>query len=295
MRLLVTGANGQLGSELVSRIAKIGQVIAMGRHDLDITDLDVVRRALFFYRPDAVMNAAGFTAVDRAEVEIDAARRVNRDGTRNLAAVCRDADIPLVHFSTDYVFDGTARRPYRPEDPPSPLSVYGRTKWEGETEIRSTLERHLILRTAWLFGYHGHNFVKTILRLAGERDELRVADDQTGSPTGAGDLAAAALTSLEQALTRNTGWGTHHFVNAGTTTWHGFAKTIVELARKHDNLRAQRVVAIRASDLDRSASRPAFSVLDTSSFTRAFGMTPRPWLAPLSELITELHRKGVME
>lgn len=293
MKLLITGAKGQLGSELVSRAAKIGQVISMERHNLDITVLDRVRRTLFFHHPDVVLNAAAYTAVDRAEVEPDAARKVNRDGPRHLAVVCRELDIPLVHFSTDYVFDGTARDPYRPDDVASPLGVYGQTKWEGEEEIRSTVERHLILRTAWLFGCHGHNFVKTILRLAGERDELRVANDQTGSPTAAGDLAAASLTSIEQALATNAGWGTHHFVNAGVTTWHRFAEKIIELARKHDSVRTRKIVGISTSELVLSAARPAYSVLDTSSLTRTFGTVPRPWHEPLDELMAALYGKKI--
>ncbi|MGH7570391.1 MAG: dTDP-4-dehydrorhamnose reductase, partial [Gemmatimonadota bacterium] len=278
MRVLVTGAQGQLGSELVRLALQHGwPAIPLARQNLDIGDAEGVERAIRKARPSAVVNAAAFTRVDEAESHPEEAQRVNRDGARNLARACKEEGIPIVHFSTDYVFDGRATRPYLPDDPPAPLGVYGRSKLEGDLAVRETTDRHLILRTAWVFGVHGHNFVKSILRHARERDELKVVDDQRGSPTAAHDLAEAALTALEHVLAQGTGWGTYHFVNAGSTTWHGFAERILAIASRHGAVKARRVVPITTEELGLPAPRPRWSVLDTTSYVETFGLAPRPW------------------
>ena len=232
MRVLVTGARGQLGSELVRQaLQREWLVVPLDRADLDIGSREAVTRAIETAKSSAVLNAAAYTRVDDAEREPDEAMRVNAEGVRTLARACRHEGIPIVHFSTDYVFDGRSNRPYRPDDPPSPLGAYGRSKWEGELAIQEENDRHLILRTAWVYGVQGSNFVKSILRKAREGSPLRVVGDQVGSPTAADDLAGAALTALEHARGSGTGWGTHHFVNAGHVSWHGFAERIVARAR----------------------------------------------------------------
>lgn len=289
MRVLVTGARGQLGSELVRLALQRGwPTVPLVREDLDIGDAEAVRGAIGKARPTAVINAAAFTRVDEAESHPEAAERVNRDGARNLALACGEEGIPIVHFSTDYVFDGRASHPYRPDDPPGPLGVYGRSKWQGELAVREATERHLIIRTAWVFGVHGHNFVKSILRLARERDELRVVDDQRGSPTAADDLAEAALIALEHARAKGSGWGTYHFVNAGSTTWHGFAERILALASVRTALRARKAVPITTEELDLPAPRPRWSVLDTSTYVETFGHAPCPWEEALEDVLERL-------
>lgn len=289
MRLLITGAHGQLGSEIVRLALERGlPAIPLAREDLNIGDLEAVGRTIRKAAPSAVVNAAAFTRVDEAETHPEAALRVNRDGARNLAVTCREERIPIVHFSTDYVFDGQATRPYRPDDDPAPLGAYGRSKWEGEVAVRDATERHLILRTAWVFGVHGSNFVKSILRLARDREELRVVDDQRGSPTAADDLAEAALVALEHVRARGSGWGTYHFVNAGSTTWHGFAERILARAAARVPLRARNIVPITTEELGLPAPRPRWSVLDTTSFVETFGHAPCAWEEALEDVLDRL-------
>jgi dTDP-4-dehydrorhamnose reductase len=292
MKVLVTGARGQLGSELVRQALQRGWlVVPLARPDLDIGDGDAVSRAIETAKPSAVLNAAAFTRVDDAEREPALAMRVNAEGVRTLARACRQEQIPIVHFSTDYVFDGRSTRPYRPHDPPSPLGTYGRSKWEGERAILEEADRHLILRTAWVFGVQGHNFVKSILRLTREGAPLRVVDDQVGSPTAADDLANAALTALEHARDTGSGWGLHHFVNAGQTTWHGFAERIV--ARARGPILARQIERISTTDLRLPAPRPAYSVLDTTTFTETFGLEPRPWEDALDDVLERLDEASI--
>lgn len=287
MRVLVTGARGQLGSELVRQALQVGWlVVPLARADLDIGDREAVVRAIETAKPSAVLNAAAYTRVDDAERDPGEAMRVNGEGPRTLARACREEGIPIVHFSTDYVFDGRSSRPYRPDDPPSPLGAYGRSKWEGERAVREETDRHLILRTAWVFGVQGRNFVKSILRLARQGEPLRVVDDQVGSPTAAADLARAALTALEHARDTGTGWGVHHFVNAGQTTWHGFAERILALAP--GPMLVREIERISSADLDLPAPRPAYSVLDTTGFVQTFGLAPRPWEVALERVLERM-------
>src|SRR6195256_2432767 len=224
MKLLVPGAGGQVGREL-SRLAWPAdyRVATFDRAEVDITRKDAVTAAFDRERPDIVINAAAYTAVDRAESEPDAAWAGNCAGPGYLAAACRSAGIPLIHISTDYVFDGSKKGPYREDDPVKPLGVYGRSKEAGDRAVREALAEHVILRTAWVYSAHGHNFVKTMLRLGGERPVLRVVADQTGSPTSAADIAAAIAGVVRRIAAGGRHWGTYHFVGAGAVTWHGFA------------------------------------------------------------------------
>ena len=293
MKLLVTGAGGQLATELVRR-AGVNQVIALARTEIDIADAAAVFKAVENIAPDAVVNAAAYTAVDRAESEAELAFAANRDGPAHLAAACAARGIPLLHVSTDYVFDGAKAGAYTEEDPPGPgpLGVYGQSKAEGEAAVRAALPEHIILRTSWIFSAHGNNFVKTMLRLAGERDELRVVADQQGCPTAAGDLATAILAMLPLAIGyggRGGRWGTYHFCQPDATAWHGFAEAIVDQARAAGaQIRAQRIVPITTAEYPTPAKRPANSVLDCAKLTSVFGIQPRPWRVSLHEVIQEL-------
>jgi len=277
--ILVIGRSGQVASALAGLSAIAAhQLICAGRPDVDLGSPDTLSRLLARHDPCLVINAAAYTAVDKAETERDHAFAINAEGPGNLAALCADRDVPLIHFSTDYVFDGTATRPYREDDPTSPLGVYGASKAAGEAVIRRACTRHLILRTAWVYSASGHNFLRTMLRLGAERDELAVVDDQRGSPTYAADIAWA-VERIALALLRDAGtaqWGTYHLTNSGETTWFGFAQEIFRLSAAKGNP-APRVRPIASRDYPTPARRPAYSVLDGAKLERAFNVSLPPW------------------
>ena len=290
MTVLITGANGQLGQELV----RLGQafdaeVHSCGRQQLDITDENRIQQILMRFSPDVVINAAAYTHVDRAEDESDLAYAVNKNGPAALARYCAANGLALIHISTDYVFDGTKGRPYRESDPVAPLSVYGHSKAQGESSIRSVLTRHIIVRTSWLYGVHRPNFVKTILKLATEKTVLRVVADQFGSPTSAADLAQAVLTIAKKiSANEKFDWGTYHFCGKGITTWHGMAEKIIELAAAHTDLTARQVEAITTAQWPTPAKRPLYSVLDCTRLTNQFGIEPQPWQQSLQKTIERI-------
>lgn len=286
MRLLVTGANGQVGHELVRRGG--AYVVGLDRAALDVTDREAVRRAVAEHAPDVVANAAAYTAVDRAESDEAAAFAVNRDGPAYLAAACAEAGIPLIHLSTDYVFDGTKGAPYVETDPVSPLGAYGRSKAAGEEAVRERLGPHVILRTSWVFGGHGPNFVRTMLRLMAERDELRVVADQRGNPTAAADIARAVLQVGERMEEGATAWGTFHFAGQPDTTWHGFAEAILEEVRRHGPVRAERVEPIPTSAYPTPAARPADARLGGTKISEAWGIAPPDWRPALRTVVSSL-------
>jgi dTDP-4-dehydrorhamnose reductase len=286
--LLVLGAGGQLGLEML-RLAKQRGVDAIGldRSALDITDAAAVARALEDARPSLILNAAAFTAVDRAEGAPEAAWAVNAYGAEAVARGAARVGAPLVHISTDYVFDGSKHGAYVENDPIGPLGVYGASKAEGEKRIRALAPSHVILRTAWVFGKYGANFLKTILRLASERDRLQVVADQRGTPTSTRDIGEAVLavrTALEEGK-RN--WGTYHFAGRGATTWHGFAEAIVAEQAKTTG-RAPPVEAIATKDYPTAARRPANSELDSSLFAATFGYRATPWRDRMAETVQSL-------
>jgi len=264
-----------LGSAVRAAAPATFELVALRHADLAIEDDPAVERAVARERPDWIVNCAGFTQVDRAEAEPEAAQRVNAIGAANLARAARQAGARLLHISTDYVFDGRAHRPYREDDPVAPLNVYGRSKLAGEQAIRDILpQAHLIVRTQWLFGVGGPNFVATILRLARERPELKVVNDQHGRPTYAPDLAVA-LWKLIACEAR----GTVHCANAGAATWFDLATAAVAAA----GLRAS-VVPCSTVDMPRPAPRPRFSVLDCTRYEGLVGSPLRPWQAALKQL-----------
>jgi dTDP-4-dehydrorhamnose reductase len=287
MKLLVTGAGGQVGRALAEAAGGV-DLVGLDRAALDVTDAEAVQRAVEAHAPDAVVNLAAYTAVDRAEAEPERAFAVNRDGAAHLASACAEAGIPLLHVSTDYVFDGAKGAPYVEDDPPNPLGVYGRSKWEGEEAVRERHEAHVIVRTAWVFGMHGHNFVRTILRLAGERETLRVVADQRGCPTAAADLAAALLRIAQEVTERPGRWGTYHLAGQPPTTWYGLAEAVVEEARLWRPLQAERVEPIRTDAYPTAARRPVEVVLDCGRIEAAFGITAPPWRPALARVVARL-------
>ncbi|MGE3332615.1 MAG: dTDP-4-dehydrorhamnose reductase [Rhodospirillaceae bacterium] len=288
--ILVTGAGGQVAWELERRAAAAKLSLqALGIEALDITDTKAVHATVSEAAPKVVINAAAYTAVDKAETEKDLAFAVNRDGPGHLAAACAARDIPLVHISTDYVFDGQSKDPYREDDATAPLGVYGASKLAGEAAVRAFLDRHIIIRTAWVYGVHGHNFVKTMLRLGAERDSLRVVADQRGAPTFAGDLADALLVlsrRLIDDVLPEEAYGTFHYTGGGAVSWHGFAETIFEIAAPTLG-RRPKVDAITTAEYPTPAKRPANSVLDCSKISRIHGIMRRPWEASLQEMLAE--------
>ena len=241
-----------------------------------------------------VVNAAGYTAVDQAESEPELAFAVNRDGPAYLASACGKSGVPLVHISTDFVFDGEKRGPYVETDKVSPLSVYGKSKAAGEVAVRDLLSEHIILRTSWLYGVHGRNFVKTMLRLACEKEVVRVVADQHGCPTYAADLAETILiiaTQLQEG--RQITWGTYHYCGKGVTTWYGFAEAILNLAKEHIQLKVKRTEAITTAEFPTSAKRPANSALDCSLIESRFGCAPIPWNESLTRMLHKVLSKEI--
>ena len=291
MRLLLAGANGQTGRELV-RVAKDRKIEASGMsHDrFDLTDPAKMKNRLEELRPDIVINAAAFTDVDGAEKQPEAARAVNRDGAAALARLCHRLGAPLIHISTDYVFDGNSDRPYLETDPPAPLGIYGRSKMEGESALALELKEHIIVRTSWVYGVYGRNFLKTMIALGRERAEIGVVSDQSGCPTAAHDLAGALLDLAAGIVHKNMeAWGIYHYRGQGQTTWYDFAVRIFELAARHEHFRLERVRPIGTADYPTPAARPRYSVLDCAKIERVFGLTAPPWEKSLAEVIERLY------
>jgi dTDP-4-dehydrorhamnose reductase len=286
--ILLVGANGQLGWEVARRVNAVGlSCHALGREQLDITHSDAVLRTVESLAPSVTVNAAAYTAVDRAESDVEAAFAVNRDGAAHLAQACAAAKVPLIHVSTDYVFDGSKLTPYDEEDPVEPLSIYGKSKFAGEEAIRRYWSNHLILRTSWLFGIHGNNFVKTMLRLGRECETLRVVDDQLGNPTFVGDLAKAILmviTRLQSSTWPARGFGTFHCTGQGATTRYAFAHAIFDIAAPRLG-RMPNIEAIKTTDYPTPAQRPRYSVLNCSKLEETHGIVLPPWRASLNEML----------
>ncbi|MCA8960420.1 MAG: dTDP-4-dehydrorhamnose reductase [Planctomycetes bacterium] len=291
MTVLVIGSRGQLGTDLVELCRERG--IASAGHDrdtVDIVDPESVARLFAGTEPRLVINAAAYTAVDRAEEESEIAFAVNRDGARHLAEACGARRIPLFHVSTDYVFDGASDRPYREDDPVSPLGVYGASKWEGEESVRNSGVDHLIVRVSWLFGHGGPNFVKTICRLAREREELRVVADQRGGPTPSRDLAIALLDIAARIVANDAEsdaveWGTYHFAGTPETSWCQFAEAIVDAYRRHETVAVKRIVPISTEEYPTPAARPAYSMLDSAKIGRVFGVPAPSWQRGLERVL----------
>ena len=280
MKILLAGRNGQVGWELEPRLARLGELVALDRSGLDLGDPGAVRSRVRELRPDVIVNAAAYTAVDRAESEPGLAFAINAAAPGVLADEAKRLGALLVHYSTDYVFDGTKAAPYTESDEPNPLSVYGRSKLAGERAIRASGCRYLILRTSWVYAGRGRNFLLTMLRLGAERPELRVVDDQHGAPTWARDIAEATVTLLERSVE-----GLFHLTAAGETTWHGFAGAIMRLAGLTPVVRA-----IRSDEYPVAARRPANSVLDNAQVRAAGGVVMPAWEESLGRCLAEARR-----
>lgn len=292
MKLLLLGGNGQVGRELRRALPALGEVVvatragAEGELAADFDAPESVGELVRRIAPDVVVNAVAYTAVDRAESEPDAAFRVNALAPAAIGQACAATGALLLHYSTDYVFDGSASRPYREDDATAPLGVYGASKLAGEEAVRASGARHAILRTAWVYAAHGKNFLHTMLRLARERDELRVVGDQVGAPTPAAWIADASARIVAHGVPAS---GTWHLVAAGETSWHGFAEAIMDEALAAGLLaRRPRVLPITTADYPTPARRPAYSVLDTTRLRWDFGIIAPEWRGGLHAVIEEL-------
>jgi dTDP-4-dehydrorhamnose reductase len=268
MKILLLGSDGMLGSELFSLLKTDHEVVGKDIQDFDITLADDCRRLVEESRPEIVINAAAYTDVDGCETDRDKCFAVNAVGVKNVALACRDADVKIVHFGTDYIFDGTDGIPYKEDDFCRPLNVYGESKLAGERYLLALSNNYLLVRTAWLYGVRGKNFVLTILEKAKELRQLKVVDDQTGSPTYTYDLAQAVLRLVEERRR-----GIFHVTNKGSCSWYEFAKAI----KKYAGLADVEILPIKSDELRRPAKRPCYSVLDGSKFYKTTGITLRSW------------------
>lgn len=301
MKILLFGRNGQVGWELQRSLAPLGEVIALdsgaeGALIGEFTDPNGLARTVAEVRPDAIVNAAAYTAVDKAESDSELAHMVNAVAPGVLAQAARTVGAVLVHYSTDYVFDGSGDRPWREGDQTAPLSVYGRTKLEGEERVRAADVPHLVMRTSWVYGARGGNFAKTMLRLARERDQLKVVNDQFGAPTGAdllADVTAHALRALRAAPELS---GTYHVTARGETTWHAYARFVIGAAEEAGEALkagAASVLPVDSSAFPTPARRPANSRLDTARFRETFGLVLPPWELGVSRMLQEItHSKS---
>ncbi len=280
MKVLVTGVKGQLGYDVVNELTKRGhEAVGVDVDEMDITDGDACRQVITEANPDAVIHCAAYTAVDAAEDNVDLCRRVNADGTRNIALVCRDLDIKMVYISTDYVFDGQGTRPWEPDDARDPLNVYGVTKCEGEMAVEELVKKFFIVRIAWVFGVNGKNFIRTMLRLGKERGAVSVVDDQIGSPTYTYDLARLLVD-----MTESEHYGRYHATNEGFCSWYEFACEIFKQA----GMAEVKVTPVDSSQFPAKAKRPMNSRMDKSKLA-ANGFEPLPaWQDALNRYLKEI-------
>ncbi len=287
-RILLLGAEGQLGRELQPVLAPLGEVVSWGREALDLSQTDVIAPAIAQLQPNIIINAAAYTAVDRAETESDLAIAINATAPQKMAEVAAELGAFFIHVSTDYVFDGTQSQPYVETALTNPLNVYGRSKLAGEEAIRATWEQHLILRTAWVYGTQGKsNFVKTMLRLGAERPEVRVVADQIGAPTWAGQIAQAIAQLVPQLNSAIA--GTYHYTNSGVASWYDFAIAIFEEAQQLGwQLQVERVVPITTADYPTPAQRPAYSVLSCGKISSVLGTSAPHWRQGLRQMLRQL-------
>jgi dTDP-4-dehydrorhamnose reductase len=294
MRILLTGTTGQVGGALLAPLATLGTVLSVNRSRLDLSRPETIAEVLDHLRPDLIVNPAAYTAVDRAEDERLLAFRVNADAPGAMAIWAARHDVPLVHFSTDYLFDGSGKAPWREDDTPSPLSVYGDSKRAGEVAIRAAGGPHLIIRTLWVYANHGQNFMLTVLRLAAERKELRIVADQFGAPTSAGVIADAVrkILSRKAADIGNPflhGCGVINVSCAGETSWHGFAAAIVGGWKARGfSVETERLVPIRTEEYPTKAKRPRNSRLDSGRLNGIFGIRMPSWREALETELDEL-------
>lgn len=298
MKLLLLGKNGQVGWELQRSLAPLGELVALDRAGDaarglcgDLQDLDGLRETVRAFKPDVVVNAAAHTAVDKAQSETDLARRLNADAPAVLAEAAQAAGALLVHYSTDYVFDGSGSNPWVESAPTGPLNVYGQTKLDGELAIAAACARHLILRTSWVYAARGGNFAKTMLRLAADRERLPVIDDQFGAPTGAELIADVTAHAIRQLMQRPQDAGIYHLAAGGETSWNGYARYVVDTARALKpelKLAVNEVAPVPTSAFPTPAQRPHNSRLDTTRLQQTFGLRLPHWQQGVARMLTEI-------
>jgi len=296
LRILLTGATGQVGWELRRSLSPLGLVLAPPRAELSLDDEDSIRTMVQATRPNLIVNAAAYTAVDRAESDYETALRINGTAAGVLAEEAKRLGAALIHYSTDYVFNGKASVPYLESHPTDPVNAYGRTKLAGEDAVTNSADAYLILRTSWVYGPRGHNFLLTMLRLGKERPELRIVDDQIGSPTSSRILADTTALIVSQMIGSSMGdlvnaigerRGVYNATCTGQVSWHGFARRIFDL---YDSATAPVLVPIVSSDYPTPAERPDYSVLSTAKLTNTFGLHPPAWDVALARVVEELKR-----
>lgn len=288
MKILVTGANGMLAHDLIQQLKKEDWLVyTFSKQELDITQSESIQKQIENFKPNVVINCAAYTKVDQAESEEKSACGINWQGVKNLSNVCSQHKVKLVHVSTDFVFDGNQNEPYLENDVTHPQGVYGVTKLKGEQAIQNTNVNYLIVRTSWLYGAKGHNFVKTMLRLANERSELKVVDDQIGCPTWTFDLANALIS-----LIKEKSLGIYHFSNQGQCSWYEFAKEAIEVAYHQKYItQIPKIFPIPTSEYPLPAKRPLFSVLNCEKYMQSTQQSPPEWKESLSKMIKTLSEK----
>jgi dTDP-4-dehydrorhamnose reductase len=293
VRILLTGVHGQLGTDLRPLLQPLGEVLAAGRAECDLASAEAIRKLVTAARPDVIVNPAAYTAVNDAEAHPELAYAINATAPGVLAEEARKAGAMLVHYSTDYVFDGAKPEAYTEDDVPAPLNVYGASKLAGERAVAAAGGRFLVLRTSWVYGANGNNFLKTILRLAAEREELKIVDDQVGAPTSSLQLAQATARLVGQ-LSAKTGpefpSGLYHATAGGSVSWCGFAQAIVATlkAEAGEPLRVRRILPIRSEEYPTPARRPLNSVLSSQMFERTFGFRLESWQQGLADVVREI-------
>lgn len=287
MKILISGQHGQVSRELQRRLGATCELVVLGRDQLDLAYPHQIRQQVQRVRPDLIINAAAHTAVDQAESEPEAAFAINATAPGILAEEALALDIPLIHYSTDYVFDGSKSEPYNEADAPNPLGVYGKSKLAGEQAITAVQGKHLILRTSWVYSSHGRNFLLTMQRLLQEKAELRIVADQIGAPTWAGTIANSTIALIERWQGGQTGaWGTYHLTAQGETSWFGFAQAIGEALRQQGKPCAT-LVPIPSSDYPTPAARPLNSRLDCTRLQREWAVSQPDWQTALRECLAE--------
>ncbi|MEO6829170.1 MAG: dTDP-4-dehydrorhamnose reductase [Acidobacteriaceae bacterium] len=288
-RILITGRDGQLGWELAQSLAPLGEVTATSRAELDLASDDSIRAAVRRVQPQLIVNAAAYTAVDRAESEMQMAQRINADAVATLAAEAKAVGAAVIHYSTDYVFDGAKAAPYVEGDTPMPLNVYGRTKLAGEQALAAAGISWLVLRTSWIYGTRGKNFLLTVLKLAAEKPELRIVADQTGAPTAAKEIAVATAAIAEHWMNSRDRSGIYHLTAAGETSWHGFASEAMRLRSiATPTEKFARLIPIPTSEYPTPAARPRNSRLDCSRLEQDFGVRLPDWKISLADTVRHL-------
>ncbi|MHC8392243.1 dTDP-4-dehydrorhamnose reductase [Pseudomonas sp. LB3P93] len=287
MRILISGQHGQVSRELQLRLGAVGELVVLGRDQLDLAQPQQIRQQVQRVRPDLIINAAAHTAVDQAESEPELAFAINAAGPGVLAEEALALGIPLIHYSTDYVFDGNKTEPYNEADTPNPLGVYGKSKLAGEQAITEVEGQHLILRTSWVYSTYGRNFLLTMQRLLQEKPEMRIVADQIGAPTWAGTIASSTLALIERWKAGQAGaWGTYHLTAQGETSWFGFAQAIGQALREQGKPCAN-LLPIPSSDYPTPAARPLNSRLDCSRLQREWGVSQPDWQTALRECLAE--------